>query len=137
MTSPKDLSVCPVADMRSGVVFSLGEVSCRIHYIERNVVVIWRRNVAPSLHFASPPPKCESTIRECQSITALWLRPRSRERRPTAVSHFDSSDLADGVLWTPRTVRSKDPRAVATRTPLSAPPWGHPQHYESVLGRRQ
>ena len=98
MTSPKDLSVCPVADMRSGVVFSLGEVSCRIHYIERNVVVIWRRNVAPSLHFAPSPPKCESTIRECQSITALWLRPRSRERWPTAVSHFDSSDLADGVF---------------------------------------
>jgi hypothetical protein len=46
---PKDLSVCPVADMRSGVAFSFGEVSCRIHCIEGNVVVIWRRSAAPSL----------------------------------------------------------------------------------------
>src|SRR5262249_55414814 len=38
---------------------------------------------------------------------------------------------------TPHTVRSKDPRAVATRSPLSALPWGHPHHYEGVLGRRQ
>src|SRR5258708_761565 len=71
---------------------------CRIHCIERNVVVIWRRNVAPSLHFAPPPPKCEPTIRECQSITARWLRPRTWACWPTAVSQFDSSDLADGVF---------------------------------------
>jgi len=37
-------------------------------------------------------------IRECQSITARWLRPRSWACWPTAVSQFDSSDLADGVF---------------------------------------
>jgi hypothetical protein len=60
---PKDLSVCPVADMRSGVAFSFGEVSCdsfgevscRIHCIERNVVVIWRPHLAE----------------ECRAIAAL------------------------------------------------------------------
>src|SRR5262249_43757996 len=86
---PKDLSVCPVTDMPSGVLlFFLGRESCRIRYIERNVVVIWRRNVAPSLHFAPPRPKCEPTIRECQSTTVRWLRPRSWACWPTAVSHF-------------------------------------------------
>jgi hypothetical protein len=32
-------------------------------------------------------------------------------------SRFDSSDLADGVSRTPRTVRPKDPRAVASPHP--------------------
>src|SRR6266436_6500369 len=139
----KDLSqrlVCcvrwPTCDRASSFLF--GEVSCRIHYIERNVVVIWRKNVAPSLHFAPPPPKCEPTIRECQSITVRWLRPRSWACWPTAVSHFDSSDLTDGVSRTPRTVRLKDPRVVATRTPSARCPGVislYPHHYEGVLGR--
>lgn len=38
---------------------------------------------------------------------------------------LDNSGLTDGVLRIPHTVRSKDPWDVATRTPLSAPPWGH------------
>jgi hypothetical protein len=42
-----DLSLlCPMADMRSGAVFSRGEISCRINCIEQNVAVIWRRSVA-------------------------------------------------------------------------------------------
>ena len=35
-----------MADMRSGAVFSRGEISCRINCIEQNVAVIWRRSVA-------------------------------------------------------------------------------------------
>ncbi len=40
-----------VADIAVRVVFSFGEVSWRIHYIEQNAAAIWRRSVAPSLHF--------------------------------------------------------------------------------------
>src|SRR6266404_4728469 len=90
--------LCPMADMRSGAVFSRGEVSCRINCIEQNVAVIWRRSVAPSPHFAPPQPKCEPTIRGCQSTTARGPRPRSWARWPTGDSHFDCSDLTDGRL---------------------------------------
>jgi hypothetical protein len=73
--------------------------------------------------------RCRDLAQECCAIAALcitarWLRPRSWVLWRTGRSRFDNSDLTDGVSRTPRTVRPKDPRAVATRTPLSAPPWG-------------
>jgi len=61
-----------MADMRSGAVFSRGEISCRINCIEQNVAVIWRRSVAPSLHFAPPQPKCELTIRRMSEHYSSW-----------------------------------------------------------------
>jgi hypothetical protein len=66
----KDSSDCPVAKMRSGVVFSFGEVSCRIHYIERNVVVIWQRNAAPSLHYLRMSQHCRS-LAEAEKLGML------------------------------------------------------------------
>jgi hypothetical protein len=33
----------------------------------------------------------------CQSITAHWQKPTSWARRRMGISHFDSSDLTDGV----------------------------------------
>jgi len=120
-TYPKRLFVLsrwPTCDRASSFLF--GEVSCRIHYIERNVVVIWRRNVARSLHFAPPPPKCEPTICECQSITVRWLRPWSWACRPTAVSHFDSSDLTDGVFADAAYRWAEGPQG--SRPPTAPPP---------------
>src|SRR5215475_10641239 len=90
--------LCPAADITVGHRLSFAEGSCRIHCIEQNVAAISRMSAAPSLRFASPQAKCESTIRGCQSTTANWLRPRSWARWPTDASGFDSSDLADGVF---------------------------------------
>jgi len=65
--------------------------------IEQNVTANWRRDVATLRQLVSQP-KLETTTCGWQSITARWLRPRSWACWPTAVSQFDSSDLADGVF---------------------------------------
>jgi hypothetical protein len=92
-----DLSVMPDGRHSIGRRRSGGEVSCRIHCIEQNVAVISRTSVAPSLHFALPQPKYEPAIRGWHSITARWLRPRNWACWLMGISHFDNSDLTDGV----------------------------------------
>jgi len=57
--------------------FLLGRYHAESIVSSRNVAATWRRSVTPSLHFASPQPKCETTIRGWQSITGRWPRPRN------------------------------------------------------------
>jgi hypothetical protein len=112
-----------VADIAVGHRVSFGEVSCRIHCIERNVAAIWRKSVAPSPYLAPPQPKCESIIRRYSQTADQYGVLAEAEELGTILRRlgFNRSDLTDGVSRTPRTVRPKDPRAVATtRTPLRA-----------------
>ena len=68
---------------------------------QADVTATWRRSTVASRQLA-PQPKCEAAIGGWQSITARWLRPPPRRRAykdtRTASSHFDRSDLTDGVL---------------------------------------
>src|SRR5215470_2708804 len=51
-------------------------VLCRTHCIEQSVAATWQRSFDVYQRCARHP-KCETTIRRWQSITARWLRSRT------------------------------------------------------------